>query len=125
MIDNGIKPVYVFDGKPPTMKSGELAKRLERRKEAESKLEAAKESGDAQNEDRFSRRTVKVTKEHNEECQKLLTLMGIPFLIVSWVSSLFDLKNNISRLHVKPRLNAQNYARLERCLGQDPKIWIH
>ena len=24
MIENGIKPVYVFDGKPPTMKSGEL-----------------------------------------------------------------------------------------------------
>ena len=26
MVDNGIKPVYVFDGKPPTMKSGELEK---------------------------------------------------------------------------------------------------
>jgi 5'-3' exonuclease len=24
MMDNGIKPVYVFDGKPPTMKSGEV-----------------------------------------------------------------------------------------------------
>jgi hypothetical protein len=24
MVDNGIKPVYVFDGKPPTMKSGEV-----------------------------------------------------------------------------------------------------
>jgi 5'-3' exonuclease len=27
MMTNGIKPVYVFDGKPPTLKSGELAKR--------------------------------------------------------------------------------------------------
>ena len=25
MIDNGIKPVYVFDGKPPSMKSGEVS----------------------------------------------------------------------------------------------------
>lgn len=25
MVDNGIKPVYVFDGKPPTMKSGEVS----------------------------------------------------------------------------------------------------
>ena len=25
MIDNGIKPVYVFDGKPPEMKSGEVS----------------------------------------------------------------------------------------------------
>jgi len=24
MIENGIKPVYVFDGKAPTMKSGEV-----------------------------------------------------------------------------------------------------
>lgn len=25
MMDNGIKPVYVFDGKPPEMKSGEVS----------------------------------------------------------------------------------------------------
>jgi flap endonuclease-1 len=25
MVDNGIKPVYVFDGKPPTLKSGEVS----------------------------------------------------------------------------------------------------
>ena len=30
MLENGIKPVYVFDGKPPTLKSGELAKRMEK-----------------------------------------------------------------------------------------------
>lgn len=24
MVENGIKPAYVFDGKPPTMKSGEV-----------------------------------------------------------------------------------------------------
>ena len=24
MVENGIKPVYVFDGKPPDMKSGEV-----------------------------------------------------------------------------------------------------
>jgi len=26
MCENGIKPLYVFDGKPPTMKSGEVNK---------------------------------------------------------------------------------------------------
>lgn len=31
MIDNGVKPCYVFDGKPPDMKSAELEKRTERR----------------------------------------------------------------------------------------------
>lgn len=81
MVENGIKPVYVFDGKPPTMKSGELAKRLARREEAEAAMEKAQEAGDAENLDKFSRRTVKVTKEQNEECRRLLKLMGIPFVV--------------------------------------------
>lgn len=33
---------------------------------------------DAETIDRLSRRTVRVTREHNEECRKLLRLMGIP-----------------------------------------------
>lgn len=45
LIENGIKPVYVFDGKPPDMKSGELAKRAERREEAQKGLEQAEEAG--------------------------------------------------------------------------------
>ncbi|KAI0241096.1 Elongation of fatty acids protein 2 [Massospora cicadina] len=80
MVDNGIKPVYVFDGKPPTFKGGELAKRIERRAEAQRSLEEAKEIGDQEAVDRFTRRTVKVTKEHNVECKKLLELMGIPYV---------------------------------------------
>ncbi|KAI8930199.1 PIN domain-like protein [Entophlyctis helioformis] len=81
MLENGIKPAYVFDGKPPSLKSGELQKRGEKRAEAQKEADAAEEAGDTENFDRFSRRTVKVTKEHNEECRKLLTLMGIPFVI--------------------------------------------
>ena len=45
MIENGLKPVYVFDGKPPKMKSHELEKRKEKREEAEKELEEAKEVG--------------------------------------------------------------------------------
>jgi 5'-3' exonuclease len=44
-VENGIKPVYVFDGKPPDMKSGELSKRAERREEAQKALEKAEEAG--------------------------------------------------------------------------------
>ncbi|KAJ1558696.1 Elongation of fatty acids protein 2 [Nowakowskiella sp. JEL0078] len=80
MIESGIYPVYVFDGKPPVMKRDELAKRGERRAEAESSLKAAEESGDTENIDKFSRRTVKVTQEHANEAKKLLTLLGIPFV---------------------------------------------
>ncbi len=45
MVENGIKPVYVFDGKPPELKSRELKKRLEKRDEANKNMEAAKEAG--------------------------------------------------------------------------------
>jgi flap endonuclease-1 len=45
LMENGIKPVYVFDGKPPTLKGGELQKRKERRAEAEEHLEKATEAG--------------------------------------------------------------------------------
>ena len=46
MVEAGIKPVYVFDGKPPTMKGGELAKRAERREEAQLELNKAEEAGE-------------------------------------------------------------------------------
>ncbi|OCH91898.1 PIN domain-like protein [Obba rivulosa] len=81
MVENGIKPAYVFDGKPPELKAGVLSKRFERREEAKEEGEEAKETGTAEDVDRFSRRTVKVTKEHNEECRRLLALMGIPFVV--------------------------------------------
>lgn len=79
-IQAGIKPVYVFDGKPPEMKSGELQKRAERRAEAEKSLEEAIEKGDEEEIDRFTRRTVRLDPAQVEECKKLLTLMGIPFV---------------------------------------------
>lgn len=37
---------YVFDGKPPTLKSGELAKRTERRAQAQESLDVATEAGE-------------------------------------------------------------------------------
>lgn len=74
---------YVFDGKPPDLKSGELVKRKERRQEAEKELEKAKEAGDTENVQKFERRLVRATPQHNEDCKKLLKLMGIPYVEVS------------------------------------------
>lgn len=38
--------------------------------------------GEQENIDKFSKRLVKVTKQHNDECKKLLTLMGVPYIEV-------------------------------------------
>ncbi|GMM48097.1 multifunctional nuclease [Pichia kluyveri] len=80
MASYGIKPCYVFDGKPPVLKGGELEKRLKRREEAESKATELKETGSIEELQKFQRRTVRVTKEQNEDAKKLLKLMGIPFV---------------------------------------------
>ena len=80
IVDNGIKPLYVFDGAPPKLKSGELAKRFQRKSEAQESHEEAKETGTAEDVEKFSRRTVKVTREHNEEARRLLKLMGVPYI---------------------------------------------
>lgn len=76
----GKRPLYVFDGKPPMLKSGELAKRVARKSVAEAGLAEAKESGNAEEVEKFARRSVRVTREQNEDCKTLLKLMGIPFV---------------------------------------------
>ncbi|OLY82699.1 Flap endonuclease 1 [Smittium mucronatum] len=65
MIENGLKP---------------LAKRTDRRNLAEKELASAKEQGDTESINKFSRRLVKVTPQHNADCKKLLSLMGVPYI---------------------------------------------
>ncbi|PHT41455.1 Flap endonuclease 1 [Capsicum baccatum] len=78
LLEAGIKPVYVFDGKPPDLKKQELAKRYSRREDATDDLAKATETGNKEDIEKFSKRTVKVTPQHNEDCKKLLRLMGVP-----------------------------------------------
>ena len=82
MMEAGIKPVFVFDGKAPTMKSGELAKRKERQQAAAAELTRLQEQGDAAAEDieRQEKRTVRASREQSLEVKQLLTLMGVPVL---------------------------------------------
>ncbi|XP_064797089.1 flap endonuclease 1-like [Oncorhynchus masou masou] len=54
--------------------------RWRRRAEAEKLLAQVQETGEQENIDKFSKRLVKVTRQHNDECKKLLTLMGVPYI---------------------------------------------
>ncbi|KZV48160.1 flap endonuclease 1 [Dorcoceras hygrometricum] len=80
LLEAGIKPVYVFDGKPPDLKKKELAKRYSKREDATDDLNVALETGNMEEIEKFSKRTVKVTKQHNDDCKKLLRLMGVPVI---------------------------------------------
>mmetsp|Transcript_21761 Transcript_21761/g.34939 ORF Transcript_21761/g.34939 Transcript_21761/m.34939 type:complete len:390 (-) Transcript_21761:161-1330(-) len=79
MMENGIKPIYVFDGKPPDFKADELAKRKERREKAQQELKEAEEIGDTEKMVQMQKRTVKVNGEHIKQVQTLLTFMGVPW----------------------------------------------
>merc|ERR1719231_754640 len=78
MMEAGIKPVYVFDGKPPELKLAEIAERKAKKEEAEKALEESKEKGDEEAIQKQVGRTVRVTKEQNEQAKQLLRLMGPP-----------------------------------------------
>lgn len=77
----GIKPVFVFDGKPPQIKSGELLKRREKREKAQEALKQAAEDGNFEEQDKQSKRLVRAGQKENEDCRKLLTLMGVPVVV--------------------------------------------
>ena len=79
-VTEGVKPVFVFDGKPPTFKSGELLKRREKREKAQAALTAATEDGDLEEQDKQSKRLVRAGHKENEDCKKLLRLMGVPVI---------------------------------------------
>ena len=61
----------------------QLAKRTAKRTKAEAELKVATEADDKSDVDKFSKRLVRVTREHNEDCKTLLRLMGVPVLTVS------------------------------------------
>ena len=98
LISKGIKPIFVFDGKPPELKINELQKRKSAKQNAEEKVANAKAKLKALEEsdtevpegaveeaiselDKQEKRTTRVTAEHNNDVQKLLGLMGLPIVI--------------------------------------------
>lgn len=80
LMENGIKPVYVFDGKPPELKLEELRMRREKRDKAGVDLQKALVEGDAESILKASKGTTKVTREQNEQVKHLLRLMGVPIV---------------------------------------------
>ena len=78
LLQEGVKPVYVFDGKPPALKQAEIERRKEAKRMAEQKYETAKSSEDTKGMGKYAGRFVKITDEIIEESKKLLEAMGIP-----------------------------------------------
>lgn len=80
LMENGIKPVYVFDGKPPEIKAIEIARRKKIKEEAVKKYEEALARGDLEAAKRYAQMTSKLTEDMVEDAKKLLTAIGIPWV---------------------------------------------
>ncbi len=78
--ENGIKPCYVFDGKPPELKGRELEERKERKQRAEEKWLEAKERGDLEEARKQASRTSRFTEEMLQDSKLLVEAMGIPLV---------------------------------------------
>ena len=80
MIEKDIKPIYIFDGTAPELKSETQAKRREIREESERIFKEALAEGDTEKARKFAMRSSKLSPEIIESSKKLLTLMGIPYI---------------------------------------------
>jgi flap endonuclease-1 len=76
----GIKPIWVFDGKPPCLKSKELDKRTETKAKLTMKCEAALDEGDLENASRANKSALRVTNEMKKDAKELIEHMGCPLI---------------------------------------------
>ncbi len=76
----GIKPVYVFDGKPPSLKSVEIERRRQIKRDATIKYEKAISQGNLQDARKYAQQTSVMKDTMVEDSKKILSLFGIPYI---------------------------------------------
>jgi flap endonuclease-1 len=80
LIEKGIKPFYVFDGKSSVLKKGTQIKRSEFRKESHEKWKIALDEGRIEDARKYAVRSSRMSTEVVEGSKILLELMGIPYI---------------------------------------------
>ncbi|MBW2976288.1 flap endonuclease-1 [Candidatus Woesearchaeota archaeon] len=80
LMQKGIKPVFVFDGKPPELKQKVHEQRNKLKSEAEKKFLEAKKKEDREEMKKYAPRTSRLSKEMVEEAKKVVSLLGLPIV---------------------------------------------
>jgi len=80
-LEKGIRPVYVFDGKPPQFKEETVEARHAARDEAQKAWDEAVKRGDTEEAYKQARSASRITPFVLESSQRLLSLLGIPWLV--------------------------------------------
>ena len=80
LVEAGIRPVYVFDGKPPQLKRATLDERRERKVVAQAEYEEAVEKGDTARAFSKAQQTSHLSQDMAAEAKALLAALGIPWV---------------------------------------------
>lgn len=80
LIEYGIKPIYVFDGKPPILKGVVVEKRIEARESAGEKWKQALKAGKLEDARVFAMQSSRFSEDMLQDAKRLLDFMGIPWV---------------------------------------------
>ncbi len=80
LLEKGIKPVYVFDGKPSELKKRTLDERAALKKTAQLQMLEAMKEGDIERAGSLAQRTAKLGSVEIQQSKELLTILGVPWV---------------------------------------------
>jgi flap endonuclease-1 len=80
LLEKGIRPIFVFDGKTPELKKVEQERRSEAKVQAKAKYDRAVQEEDVESMKKYAGRTSRLTREMIEETKELLSALGVPIV---------------------------------------------
>lgn len=80
LLENNIRPVYIFDGDAPDLKEKETTRRRKQREEAREEWKKLKEEGKVSEAYSKATQSSKLTSDMVKESKELLDAMGIPYI---------------------------------------------
>ncbi len=80
LMEKGVRPCWVFDGKPPEAKKRTLNERKKKKEQAEQNRQEALEEGDMDKVLKYAGMSVKVTSQMTNDAKELVRLLGLPVI---------------------------------------------
>ena len=80
LLELGVRMIYVFDGKPPTLKRTEIERRRANKEKAERHYEIALSKGDFAEARKYAQATSFIEGYMLEDSKNILDLLGIPWI---------------------------------------------
>ena len=80
LVEMGLKPIYVFDGIPPTLKAAEIERRKQVKVQAIASYEKAAAKGDTEKMRMFAQAATSMKDYMQDDSRRLLELMGLPWV---------------------------------------------